>query len=152
LNVPLLPDGSGSQQHVSTVQAVEPSFPFARAFSDDLQVTLNSNAAHVIATGRRLASSGRLTFIDIPLAGHERIRADLILEENLSATVRLNVVEQITGGEIAGGIWTVSESRVRLTVDLPGIFDLACIRLSVETEGGGSRGALRFGLIRFTID
>lgn len=125
----------------------------ARALSDVFGARRAGGHGTVSLKASGLTRFGRLTFIDVPLAGHQRIVCHLARLEQPSVKVSLSVIDQVTGGEIAGASSPVlEEGSARLTVDLPGVFQLASVSLVVETEDGSPRTPLSFDLNRFVID
>jgi glycosyltransferase involved in cell wall biosynthesis len=77
--------GTGSHQAVT------------RALSDVLDVHHSDGQATLSVKANVLTRSGRLTFIDVPLAGHQRIVCDLALAGHLLGKVGLSVTDQVTG-------------------------------------------------------
>jgi glycosyltransferase involved in cell wall biosynthesis len=146
--------GSSAGEH----ELVDQTFPRAsqaspRAFSDDLEAGHAKGDRTVSLQSSRVMPSGRLTFIDVPLAGHRRIVCHLVVAEPLRARVSLSVIDQLTGGVIAGASSQVSEDgAATLTVDPMGLFQLATVSLVIEAEDGTPQTLLRFNLNKFIID
>lgn len=145
-----LSDEAGGSGELVEALGRSASLGTARAFSEGIELRPAEDASQV---SLGMISSGRLTFVDVPLAGHQRIVADLSFGEQLAPRVRLRVFDQVTGGEIAraeGGV--LGQGRPRVMADLPGVFELVCVEFVVEVEGGSPGTPLGLDLKRFIID
>ncbi|WP_176556306.1 glycosyltransferase family 4 protein [Rubellimicrobium rubrum] len=122
-------------------------------FSDIFQIDPAADYGVVSLAAGRPARSGRLTFIDVLLAGHERIVADLSLGRSLPVQTCLSVIDQATGGTIAKAeAQDLGQGVLRLAADLHGVFGVVAVSLVFEARSDTLRLPFGFRLNRFLID
>jgi hypothetical protein len=125
----------------------------ARVYLDAIELRRADDARWVGLRAISASRSGRLTFVDVPLAGHQRIVADLSFGSQLAPGVSLRVFDQVTGGEIAGAEGEViGQGRLRVMADLPGVFDLVCVELFVPAADSSAGNPIDLDLKRFIAD
>ncbi len=125
----------------------------ARALSGVFEAHYPPDRSKVVLKGRQLSRSGCLTFVDVPLAGHDRVVANLTAAKHLPLEIRLNVVDQSTGGPIAEVATRVShQGSARLVADLHGIYEFVSISLQFETSARSQRTPLEFDLNSLLVE
>jgi glycosyltransferase involved in cell wall biosynthesis len=124
-----------------------------QVYSDALQVEWSADNKTLELKGSRLARSGRLTFMDVVLAGHERIVVEVTSEKLLHLRIELRVIDQATGGMVAETeAYLLRRGSARLTADLRGVFGAVTVSLFLEAKNDALRTSLDFGLNRLMID
>ncbi len=129
--------------------AVSASF---RVHSDNFRLRRSGDVVEMESEDHADPGLGRLLLTDVPLAGHLRLSADLLLRSPAAASVRLIILDQTRGGEM-GRVEARAEpgAVARLAVALHGVYGLACIDLEVGAEAEPMGGPLVVRLNRLEI-
>jgi glycosyltransferase involved in cell wall biosynthesis len=120
---------------------------------DAVHVEWSADHDGVRLRSSHLAHSGRLTFMDVMLAGHERLVLEVSSKQPLHVRLGIDVIEQVTGGTIAeAAAPMLPRGPSRLVADLRGIFGAVSVSLVFEARNAAFPTSLDIGLNRLMID
>ncbi|MFO1060626.1 MAG: glycosyltransferase family 4 protein [Dongiaceae bacterium] len=124
-------DGSGSPVSAPGEDvAAAPAAGTPRAYSRGLDCTTVEGTVR-LSPARAGGPPWRLVFIDLPLAGHRRLVAGLRGVGAGATTVRLALLDQVHGIELAAGEMAVAARGTELLeIELPGVHGPACLVVS----------------------
>jgi glycosyltransferase involved in cell wall biosynthesis len=99
------------------------------------------------------AEPSRLVFVDVPLAGHVRLSAQLAAAGRVPGSARLVVLDQFTGAAIAEGKAPLTAHEdTTIDLELPGIYGIACIILEPHDGAQSASAGINLRLSALTLD
>jgi glycosyltransferase involved in cell wall biosynthesis len=140
------PHGDGSDQDQATADAADrlriaaDFIGMARVYAENMRIEVADGAASLRPEAGE-AERSRLVFVDVPLAGHVSVTAELAAAGGTTGSARLIVLDQFTGAVIAQGEAPVEmDEKAEIELKLNGIHGLVCIMIEPH-DGGHSRRA-----------